>query len=67
MARLLRRRRGDSPTHRWTEGEDELIRTLPPAQVVERTGRAQTAVYARRQVLHAERGNSERLIPFACC
>jgi hypothetical protein len=51
LARLLRRRRGDSASHPWTEAEDELVRTLPPAEAAQRTGRAINAVYDRRSQL----------------
>jgi hypothetical protein len=43
LAKLLdRHRRGF-----WTPGEDELVRTLPPAEAARRTGRSLLAVYAR--------------------
>ncbi len=56
-------RRRMSETHRrrgtlvpgtvpWTTAEDEMVRTLPAAEVVQRTGRSLTAVYARRSRLH---------------
>jgi hypothetical protein len=35
----------------WTRKEDELVRTLAPAEVVRRTGRTLTAVYNRRSLL----------------
>jgi hypothetical protein len=56
LARLLARHRqgvGSSP-HRaqpWTPPEEELVRTLPPVQAAQRTGRSLRAVYARRHVL----------------
>ena len=56
LARLLDRcRRGRRAPRRpgrpWTPGEDELLRTLPPKEVAERTGRTLTAVYLRRHAL----------------
>jgi hypothetical protein len=35
----------------WTPEEDELVRTLPPAEVVQRTGRTLVAVWSHRAVL----------------
>ena len=35
----------------WTDGEDELVRALPPADAARRTGRTLAAVYARRFAL----------------
>ena len=35
----------------WSEQEDELLRTLPTAEVVQRTGRTLNAVRCRRRVL----------------
>jgi hypothetical protein len=35
----------------WTRKEDRLVRTLPAAEVVRRTGRTLTAVYDRRSLL----------------
>jgi hypothetical protein len=54
LARLLvrhGRRRAlwtDSGPGAWTAEEDELARTLPPAEAARRTGRPLTAVYRRR-------------------
>src|SRR5262245_523182 len=38
-----------TPRGRWTAKEDQLVRTLPTAAVVARTGRSVSAVRARRQ------------------
>jgi hypothetical protein len=35
----------------WTAAEDQLVRTLPPAEAARRTGRTLLAVYARRHIL----------------
>jgi hypothetical protein len=35
----------------WTPPEDKLVRTLPAAEVVRRTGRTLTSVYDRRSLL----------------
>jgi hypothetical protein len=35
----------------WTPAEDDMVRTLPPADVVRRTGRSLRAVYDRRRTL----------------
>lgn len=40
----------------WTAEEDALLRSLPPAEVVRRTGRTPRAVYARRRVLGIQTG-----------
>ena len=40
----------------WTVEDDELVRTLPAAVVVERTGRTLTSVYSRRVRLGVEDG-----------
>jgi NUMOD3 motif len=45
------RRRGTRPPaagESWTAEEDELLRSLPAREVVQRTGRTLTAVYNRR-------------------
>jgi hypothetical protein len=60
LSRLLRRRRGDSAQHPWTDAEDELVRALSAADAVERTGRTPAAVARRRRILHVERSNAER-------
>jgi hypothetical protein len=44
----------------WTEEEDEAVRTLPPQEVVSRTGRSIDAVYWRRGVLGVSRGRGEK-------
>jgi hypothetical protein len=47
LAKLLdRHRRGF-----WTPEEDELVRTLPPAEAARRAGRSLLAVYARGNAL----------------
>jgi hypothetical protein len=55
LARLLARHRGHDPgrPHQplWTVAEDELVRTLPPREAAERTGRTLAAVYQRRHLL----------------
>ena len=56
LARLLDRcRRGRRAPRRpgrpWTPGEDKQLRTLPPKEVAQRTGRTLTAVYLRRHAL----------------
>jgi hypothetical protein len=43
LPRLLRRHQGRP----WTPREDELLRTLPPAEAARRTGRTLLAVYVR--------------------
>jgi hypothetical protein len=35
----------------WTTEEDEAVRTLPPAEAAEKTGRTILAVYRRRSLL----------------
>jgi hypothetical protein len=60
LAQLLRRERGDSAMHPWTEAEDELARTLPPAEVAQRMWRAVRAVYTRRRDLGVQRGKAGR-------
>ena len=35
----------------WTVEEDELLKTLPAAEVAKRTGRTLTAIYTRRRRL----------------
>jgi hypothetical protein len=49
---LLKGFNGLNPKARaWTAEEDEAVRTLPPREVVRRTGRSLDAVYWRRGVL----------------
>jgi hypothetical protein len=51
------KRRGTRPPKAgrpWTPEEDELARTLPPAEVARETGRTVEAVHCRRAVLRAE-------------
>jgi hypothetical protein len=56
LARLLNRRRARGPGRvPWTPAEDELVRTLPPAEAAERTGRTLAAVYRRRFALGVAR------------
>lgn len=46
----------------WSEAEDSLVRTLPPNEVAERTGRTLKAVYMRRFTLKsAWTKNEDRL------
>jgi transcriptional regulator with XRE-family HTH domain len=45
-------------TPAWAAAEDELVRTRPPAEVAERTGRRLKAVYERRQVLRVPDGRA---------
>jgi transcriptional regulator with XRE-family HTH domain len=40
----------------WTAAEDELVRTLDPANAAARTGRGMGAVYERRRVLRMPDG-----------
>lgn len=40
----------------WEPWEDELVRTLPPAEVVQRTGRTLGSVYERRRLLRLLNG-----------
>jgi hypothetical protein len=57
------RRRGTRPPKAgpaWTSEEDELVRTLPPAEVAQRTGRSLGAVYDRRRTLRLPDGRRER-------
>jgi hypothetical protein len=56
------RRRGTlvPGTRVWTAEEDDLVRTLPPSQVVERTGRTLVAVWSRRRVLGLPDGRARR-------
>jgi hypothetical protein len=44
----------------WTPEEDELVRTLPPAEAARRTGRSLAAVYQRRHVLGVPDGRLRR-------
>jgi hypothetical protein len=39
----------------WTEKEDVLVRTLPPAEAARRTGRSRSAVSHRRSRLGVAR------------
>jgi hypothetical protein len=54
---LMHRRRGTlvPGTKLWTAEEDDLVRTLPPKEAAETTGRTLTAVYARRRAMVAVR------------
>ena len=53
LARCLNRYRGrrGHGWFSWTPAEDELVRTLPPTEAAERTGRTLPAVYQRRHDL----------------
>jgi hypothetical protein len=58
-AQRARRARGDLriPCGRiWTADEDELARTLPPAEAAARTGRTLGSVYSRRGALEMAEG-----------
>jgi hypothetical protein len=56
LARLLDRHRGTGRVHiAWTPAEDERVRTLPPAEAAERTGRTLRAVLTRRHLLGVRR------------
>jgi hypothetical protein len=44
----------------WTPQEDDLLRTLPAAEVVRRTGRTLVAVYVRRSLLGVPDGRRRR-------
>ena len=56
LARLLARHRGRRPGRPpWTPAEDELVRTLLPAEAAERTGHTLRAVYQRRYQLGVRR------------
>jgi hypothetical protein len=44
----------------WTAAEDQLIRTLAPAEAARRTGRPLTAVYERRRQLRLHNARKER-------
>jgi hypothetical protein len=44
----------------WTPEDDELVRTLPAAEVVRRTGRSLIAVYSRRNRLGVPDGRRRR-------
>jgi hypothetical protein len=55
------KRRGARPPaagEPWTEAEDDLLRTLPPNEVAERTGRTPYAVYSRRTSFQTNDGRS---------
>src|SRR5258708_2109378 len=54
------RQRGTRPPKAgrpWTEAEDALLRTMPPAEVVRRTGRTLSAVCSRRDKLGLTEGH----------
>ena len=44
----------------WTAAEDELVRTLPPAEAAALTGRTLTSVYLRRRRLKVPDGRNSR-------
>jgi len=55
------KRRGTRPPKAgrpWTAQEDELVRTLPPAEVARRTLRTMPAVYSRRTTLELPDGRT---------
>lgn len=69
------RRRGVIPPAAgvpWTADEDALLRTLPPEQVAQRTGRTQSAVSSRRAKLglpdrRKESGEARQMVLFGRC
>lgn len=64
MSRMHRQRGTLVPgTNLWTAEEDDLVRTLPPAEAAEATGRTLTAVYARRRELKLSGGSAARAMP----
>jgi hypothetical protein len=59
------RRRGTRPPKAgrpWTAAEDEVLRTLPPPEAAEKTGRPLSAVYDRRRKLKLPDGRAGRKI-----
>jgi len=59
------RRRGTRPPKAgrpWTAAEDELVRSLPPPEAAEKTGRPLSAVYDRRRKLKLPDGRAGRKI-----
>jgi hypothetical protein len=59
-AKIKRRKRKPAPPIPWKRWEDELVRTLAPAEVAERTGRTVGAVYVRRRKIGATRTPATR-------
>jgi hypothetical protein len=60
------KRRGTRPPKAgrpWTPEEDDLVRTLPAAEVARRTGRTLLAVWSRRRELELPDGRSRRRMP----
>jgi hypothetical protein len=56
LARLLDEHRArDSAPRAWTAEDDELVRTVPPAEAARRMGRTVRAVYTRRHALGVTR------------
>lgn len=49
-----------APGKAWSAAEDELVRTLPAAEVAKRTKRTLSAVYARRRKFGLNQGRTER-------
>jgi hypothetical protein len=56
------KRRWQSVTNeiRWTPEQDELVRTLPIAEVMRKTGRTRYAVLGRRHRLRVPDGRRRR-------
>jgi hypothetical protein len=56
--RMSQRRKGICPPHdkSWTPEEDELVRSLPVAEVMQRTGRSRSSVWSRRVDPHVPDG-----------
>lgn len=50
---------GPLAARRWTASQDELVRTLPPAEVAKRTGRTIKAVWSRRRTLGLTNGRTK--------
>src|SRR5262245_21587617 len=48
------------PGRTWSAEEDGLVRTLPPQEVADRTGRTLVAVWNRRRKLKFDTGEKER-------
>ena len=48
------------PSHPWTPKEDDLVKTLPPAEVSRRIRRTLTAVWSRRRLLGMPDGRTRK-------
>jgi hypothetical protein len=65
---VIHKRRGTWPPaagRPWTKQEDELVRTLRPAEVVKQTGRTLNVVSARRRALGLPDGRANRRLPMS--